>query len=1159
MASVGELFVQIGADLSDFERSMQRVEANMRKIGKKVGDSGDQMSKGIEDSMDNIRDSIRGTQREMDRMHLKPLNTKDIDNLPSHLKPFATSLKTTQKHFQQFGKQGSMSLEQIQDQAINTRVGLDKMTSMSSSGKKVVEMLNDIGDQAKETRLAVLGLSKDGKVKISAEESTKKLQDFEEEIARARAQLEKLRDAGDFASYEAGMQNLNYQMQQVNKTMAVVGRGGRGLEQELLSLGIATEALGNRTAISMERMKDSFIRSNDMMQAKATQSSKIIKNLDSMGTRKLDQQFLKLGNRLEEMAKKGTAANLAIKDLGKDAPMKDIMDRVMLINQGLMRMQQLQMGLGIAFAAMTAIMAKASYGPSPSEVRKEQAEITQAYKDALDARAAEIYNFASLFEDVELVKPDKEKLIANLDEQVDILENWANNLKTLAKRGVDEGMIDELEKMGPKANGEIKALTTMTDKELNNYVALWKEKHRLAREQAMTELEKLKEETKSKVEELEKSLMPLGIAVEKFKSVWADALKPFIEQWGIAASKVVDFGTKIGELVKKFGEANPQIMGMVGNIIYMATGFALLLAPMAIGIKRADSFRAAFTAMFTIIRPFVIGLLSVAGTALTLAAVFVGLTYAITNMWQKSDEFRGAMAGLWTGIKAAWEQAMNPLKEKFTELGTSFQDIVTKFLGGSTSFTDRWKTIGDFVGGIIRALTPLIVNGLGAAFTILATVGGMALDLIKLAMEQLAIAFQNNGSTITEIVTGIGTFITEIFTALSAFLMEILPPVIAFIVEMWTQVYSFILEIMPLIQELVSTAFTIIGEIVNDVLPKVLAVVQAVLPAIQAIFEAVFPILLAVVKSVWGNIKNVVTSGLNIILELVDLFKNVIKGDWSAVWDNVVEILKNAFVLIWNAIQIMWVGKAVKGVVAGAKAIWTGAKAAISGMKSSVVNLFSGMKDTIVRTVSNAKTTLSTIWGAIKNGTIKLTDGLKAGVKVSFEAVKSAAQSIFNQVKDFIINPIKTAKDKVVGIIDTIVSAFRNMKITIPKPKIPTVSVKGTKKIMGVSVPTLGIDWNAKGALFRKPTVVGNQGFGEAGKEVAMPVQHRRYMKPFSNAVGQYLKDHVNNSGSGTIVKNEFKVAQLVVREEADVKRVANELERIQRQQARAKGGLSYA
>lgn len=75
-------------------------------------------------------------------------------------------------------------------------------------------------------------------------------------------------------------------------------------------------------------------------------------------------------------------------------------------------------------------------------------------------------------------------------------------------------------------------------------------------------------------------------------------------------------------------------------------------------------------------------------------------------------------------------------------------------------------------------------------------------------------------------------------------------------------------------------------------------------------------------------------------------------------------------------------------------------------------------------------------------------------------------------------------------------SAFANMTITIPKPKIPVISVSTNSVPYGnggnVSVPKFSVKWNALGGIFDKPTIfntpAGMQGVGEAGPEAVLPL-----------------------------------------------------------------------
>lgn len=130
-------------------------------------------------------------------------------------------------------------------------------------------------------------------------------------------------------------------------------------------------------------------------------------------------------------------------------------------------------------------------------------EITKSYTKAVEDRTKTLTNAFSLFDEVKLTDDvNGEQLIANLQQQTDTLENWMDNLAQLAARGLDEGLIAELQDMGPKSAAEIAALNTLSDEQLNRYTALWKNKSALAREQAISELEGLREDTAEQLVEL---------------------------------------------------------------------------------------------------------------------------------------------------------------------------------------------------------------------------------------------------------------------------------------------------------------------------------------------------------------------------------------------------------------------------------------------------------------------------------------------------------------------------------------------------------------------------------------------------------------------------------------------------------------------------------
>ena len=142
-------------------------------------------------------------------------------------------------------------------------------------------------------------------------------------------------------------------------------------------------------------------------------------------------------------------------------------------------------------------------------------ELNDAYDDALKSRTDSLYKSYSLFDNVEPGEAvEGSTLISNLQSQVDAFEDWQKDINGLAERGIDETLLDELRDMGPSSAAEIKALNSMTDDELNQYVSLWQEKSNLAKEQATYELEDLRLETEAAIATLrtnaENELLELG-------------------------------------------------------------------------------------------------------------------------------------------------------------------------------------------------------------------------------------------------------------------------------------------------------------------------------------------------------------------------------------------------------------------------------------------------------------------------------------------------------------------------------------------------------------------------------------------------------------------------------------------------------------------------
>ena len=164
-------------------------------------------------------------------------------------------------------------------------------------------------------------------------------------------------------------------------------------------------------------------------------------------------------------------------------------------------------------------------------------------------------------------------------------------------------------------------------------------------------------------------------------------------------------------------------------------------------------------------------------------------------------------------------------------------------------------------------------------------------------------------------------------------------------------------------------------------------------------------------------------------------------------------------------------------------------------------------------------------------------------------------ESEFGKIGSKMVSPIRTAKTKITGIITDIKNAFKNMKITIPKPKIPHVDVTmKSKSIGGVDVPypSFNVEWHKYGGFFDRPTLAG---LGEAGKEAIVPLVGRQ-MDPFADAVANRLSEwfgppqqHVADGGTTIVIK------EMNVRDDNDIVRISRELDDISNRSRRFRGG----
>lgn len=771
--------------------------------------------------------------------------------------------------------------------------------------------------------------------------------------------------------------------------------------QRLQEAGTATTEFGELNEMWGKRNVENLIRTNDFLQNKTKVSTGLIKALKDQDIQPLSRQFLKLGERLEDNAKKGSALNLALTQLGKNAGPKELNDRIKLIKTGIQRATITMIGMGIVTG----------------------------------------------------------------------LSIW--------------GLI-----------------------EMSNVV--------------------------------DGRLIP---AFDELKSVWLDALTPFVKAFTDFVLFLMDGAIAVGNLMKTFAEAHPVLSNMFWGFILITMALMTLLAPLAVGIGLAGGLSAGFALLWTTIAPFVLGFLTVAGVAVLIAAALVIVIGVIHMLWKNSEAFRDAWIGVWEGVKAAFMNSFaTPIAEAWERLKLAFMDLIHIFTGGEAhSIGEFWGWLGDILAIAINAIANEVLPVLNAAFKLFGQIVVAVIDGVILVIQWLAEQWKIHGDSITAVLLIIWAKVVEAFTSIK----------------------SFVVGIMPSLLSLISTTFDLIMLAIDFVMKYIAPVVVAAFKIIWAIIKFVMPWILNIIVSVWNNIKNVITSTIGIIQGVIKLFSSILKGDWKGAWEAVKSILKNGVILIWNLIQLYFIGKMLKVLSGFGSAAKSLTKTAWTGIWNAIKSVLSTLKNGVVNVWRALTSSLKGSFTGIKNLAVNTFNFMKNSVVGIFNGIKNSATTIFNKVKNAITKPIETAKNTVLGIIDKIKAAFAGMAITIPKPKMPKLSIgKTSKTIMGkeFSVPTFDVSWNAKGGIFNGASILGGgQGVGEAGAEAVLPIQHKRYMRPFAHAVGSYLEDKSPTQQSTGGDKYEINFNQpVVIREDADIQRVVDELERRKKMVQRSKGVFSY-
>ncbi|HEL2265783.1 TPA: phage tail tape measure protein [Streptococcus suis] len=267
----------------------------------------------------------------------------------------------------------------------------------------------------------------------------------------------------------------------------------------------------------------------------------------------------------------------------------------------------------------------------------------------------------------------------------------------------------------------------------------------------------------------------------------------------------------------------------------------------------------------------------------------------------------------------------------------------------------------------------------------------------------------------------------------------------------------------------------------------------------------------------------------------------------SELWTNIVTTATTA----WSNFTT-WLSELWSSITSTAQSAWSSFTAWLSGLWSSVVstgqslwssftsalsNIFSSLISGAQSLWSSFTSTLSNLWSGLVSTGSNLFNNLSSTISGIFNGILSTASNIWNSIKSTISNAIDGAKNAVSNGINAIKNLF-NFQIKWPHIPLPHFRVSGSANPLDWlkgGLPSIGIDWYAKGGIMTKPTLFGMNGNramvgGEAGAEAILPLN-----KSTLGAIGQSIANTMNTSNNINV-----NFSGITIREEADINRLAN-------------------
>jgi phage-related minor tail protein len=585
---------------------------------------------------------------------------------------------------------------------------------------------------------------------------------------------------------------------------------------------------------------------------------------------------------------------------------------------------------------------------------------------------------------------------------------------------------------------------------------------------------------------------------------------------GSAQTELGSYSGQMKQMENQMNSAKTAIgTALLPILAQFATAMEKVIIPIADFIKQNPNFTAAVLTITALLGTLVGG----ASAVNTLAAAFGPLSTVLStagiSMGSLVLPVIGVVAAIALVAFAGYELYKNwdTIKLKAQELWTSLKQTFSNLGSYLTTTWNGIKVVTETTWNGIKTYLSSIWTGISTFFTTLWT--GM--------------------KTTTETIwNGIKVFLVTIWTGIVAGVTAIATPFINGILTLWNSMVSGIKLVMEGYKLYLTGIWNVIKNVVLGAVLLILDLVTGNFTKLKTDATAIFNNLKAAFGQIWAGIKLIFTGSLQAISGLLTVEWNAIKTITETVWNGLKQFLAN----LWGTI---------KSTATGA---WNGFKASVSSIISATTSAIRSTWESILSWFTTLPSRLrgyaTTMFGSMRDGVNSVVPQIRSAVVNGLEGAWAYIRNLPSAAAQWGGDIVRGLMNGIRSMIGSVGSMAGNLADTIKNKIRGALGIASPSKVMmEVGKYTgQGLAIGMEGQIGEVSSMAQRMANGITGINGSMPD-----IRSANSMNGGASITNITNSSSPQI-----HVAQLVVREEADIQKISQQLFRLQQGRLRSLG-----